>query len=182
MKLPAFYRVMLRIGVAVLVVAATFAWAVHNPRKIDQLRGMLAPAVKERPAQRFLEIRSEYTLCGHWKLDKVAFPSEDSLQAAVEKHPEYQFQKQSGNRYSYSVSVSGYCDSCRDNRFLGMDRQDVAVFRGTPSRPGPVVERVTLRVHFLPQSELDDLIKGIPFRDSREKLQLIEGLNGLIIE
>ena len=179
LKLPPFYRIILRLGMVVLVVAATLLWAVHNPRQIGQLRGMLALSFTSQPAERIMEIDTRYAACGHSNRARTTFPSEAALQSAVEQHAEYRFQKQTGNLYRYAATDDGLCPSCKQNQFLGLDNQQVVVYHGTPSQPGPVAERLSLPIQGLPQSELDDLKKGIPFKDSREKLQLIEGLNGI---
>jgi hypothetical protein len=77
------------------------------------------------------------------------------------------------------MSIKDYCLNCREHQFLGIMEQSVAVIRGTPEKPGPILERLTLKTKDLPQLELEDLRKGIPLKNGNDKLQLIEGLKGL---
>ena len=114
------------------------------------------------------------------KRPKPFFPSLKNLKNAVESNHSFTVKKVKENHYAYEVTVEDYCPNCRTHQFLGINGQDVAVIRGTPDMPGPVLEKVEIKMENLPQLELEDLRKGIPFKTSNEKLQLIEGLKGLI--
>jgi hypothetical protein len=79
----------------------------------------------------------------------------------------------------YRVKKRDWCDSCRHHQFLGIRGQNIVVLKGTPRKPGPVREILKININKLPASERDDLIRGIPFQNDKEKLQIIEGLSEL---
>jgi hypothetical protein len=144
---------------------------------IPKVRG---PALTSVEQQWDLEIDRTYTLCGHWDTVKQSYPSLKGLKNVVESNQNFKLKKAAGNRYVYEVSVVDYCLNCRNHQFLGVSDQNVAVMRGTPDLPGPLEEKIEIKTEDLPPQELEDLRKGIPFKTNNEKLQLIEGLKGLI--
>lgn len=122
----------------------------------------------------------QYRECAHHRITDASFVSLNRLQSALRKYGRYQLEEQPDHRYVCRIWTDGYCASCRDHQFLGISGSNVAIFHGTPLLPGPVKELTQLKVEHLPATERQDLSKGIIFRDDKEKLQLLEGLNGLI--
>ncbi len=182
MKLPPIYRTLLRCVAVILVVTVTLLWAYRNPDKIEQLRGMLGPSFPAAPQTWSVTKHQQFSLCGHHESEQITFTNQSEFQTAVAKKLKNRSLTKKGNGYEYTINSNNFCRSCRENHFLGLHGQEVVVYRGTPLQPGPILEKVMLKTNLLPEAELKDLQSGIPFRDSRDKLQLIEGLNGLITE
>lgn len=130
-----------------------------------------------------LEIEQTFLKCGHRLHLENTYSSETAIRSYVRRHPEYRFAKsraaQARHRLSGVEELADYCPTCRTKQFFGIRDQQVVVLRGTPGQPGPVKEKTSIQLRLLPAVELDDLRKGIPFQNEKDKLQLIEGLNGL---
>ncbi len=125
----------------------------------------------------FLKLDKIYTLCGHTESEEKKFSSEKMLNKEVLNLQDYILKKISGHRRVYIQEIPEFCASCQKNRFLGILDEKIVVFSGTPKKPGPVKEEIPILIEDLPKLELEDLKKGIPFKDNKEKLLLIEGLN-----
>ncbi len=182
MKLPPSYRTLLRCVAVILVVTVTLLWAYRNPDKIEQLRGMLGPSFPAAPQTWIVIKHQRFSLCGHQETEQTTFTDQSQLRTALAKKLKNRSLNKKGNGYEYTITSKNFCQSCREKHFLGLHGQEIVVYRGTPLKPGPILEKVMLKTTLLPEAELKDLQSGIPFRDSRDKLQLIEGLNGLITE
>jgi hypothetical protein len=140
---------------------------------------MKGPALTSAGQQWDLELNRVYTLCGHHEVLRQSFTSLNDLKNAVEGIQRLMLKKVTENHYFYETLAGEYCPNCRNHQFLGINEQNVAVIRGTPDKPGPVLEKLEINIESLPELELKDLRKGIPFKTDSEKLQLIEGLKGL---
>ena len=128
-----------------------------------------------------LELRTTHPQCGHPDIEQKVYSSKYALNKALSKEAGFKYQKKVGNNYFYIKQGSVWCESCTKNQYLGIFEGKVAVFRGTPEKPGPVSETTEIRTDLLPKVELEDLKEGIRFADDKEKLQLLEGLDGLIL-
>jgi hypothetical protein len=177
MKLPPWQQIVRRVAVLLLVVLLTFGWAARHPKTVERLRGIVAPSFTAPPERWALELSQRFNDCGHQETAISGYRSEAKLKAAAEKHADYRLEGVTENRYRYWVELPGFCSLCRTQRFLGLLDGEVVIFRGTPSQPGPVVEKASIPMSLLPEQELGDLKKGIPFKDNREKLLLLEGLH-----
>ena len=127
-----------------------------------------------------LEENQTYLLCGHTLLKQRQFSSERLFKRAMGDRPPLP-SFQTDQRFGRLIrKLPGLCRNCRQHQFLGIREGLIVVLRGIPTQPGPVAESTGIKVDQLPEAELQDLKVGIPFRDAKEKLQLIEGLSGLI--
>lgn len=174
---------LLRVMVTSLLIIITVFWVFkHNPQIIVGFRKTIFPSKTFSPPQRWiLESQKLHTVCGHWESKRTEYRKEGSFKAIIKNYSQ-QVEKVNNQSYRYLESSHDLCDSCRKNQFLGLDDRQIAVFRGTPQNPGPITEKIEIDLDKLPLEEIEDLKKGIPFRDGKEKLQLLEGLNGLTTE
>lgn len=176
-------RALLRLLAVLLVITATVIWAYLNPDttlKIKQklMRSAMIPLKKEAS---ILEIRLEHPLCGHTEIKRINYQSKERYQAELRRISDYRVLKGKGDRLIYVCKGSDLCDSCQNHFFMGISGEKVVIFRGTPAKRGPVMEATDITAKLLPKVEKIDLEKGIPVKDDKEKLQLIEGLHGLIV-
>lgn len=169
------------IGISLLIMIVIFGISKSNPKLIVKLRQLLFPSAAVSPQIWILESQKFHTLCGHVESKRTEYHKERSFKAIIEHYSE-EVEKVNYQAYRYVVSNHDLCESCLKNQFLGLDGGRIAVFRGTPSKPGPITEKLDINLKKLPKEEVEDLRKGIPFKDGREKLQLLEGLNGLSTE
>lgn len=175
------YVSLLRIITISLIIILTVWGTFRSPEMIRILKQIAAtPSVLfTKPVYR-VRLDFQYRECDHHRFTEASFASLNQLKTRLQKYGHYQLQKQSDRHYICRIGTEGFCASCRDYQFLGISGSNVAVFRGTPRKPGPVKEITVLKAEQLPATERQDLSKGITFRDDKEKLQLLEGLNGLI--
>lgn len=168
------------IGISLLIIVTIFLGLRKNPKTISWFRKTIFPANPVSPQQWILVIRKLYS-CGHEESKYIKYQSEKPFKKVIQNHFK-QIKKVNNQSYTYVENDQDLCDSCRTNQFLGVNDQWIAVFRGTPGKPGPITEKIPLNLSNLPEAEIKDLKKGIPFQDGKEKLQLLEGLNGLSAE
>jgi hypothetical protein len=131
-----------------------------------------------------VRVYTTYLLCGH--LDSIVYnhPNQRFIKEVIslqDPDPDYKVQPQ-GRMLIYRIRKRDWCPSCGAHQFLGVNNQNVVVRYGTPGRPGPVRETIHIKLNRLPDSERNDLIRGILFRDNKEKLQIIEGLSEVMGE
>lgn len=168
------------IGISLLIFLAIFWGVGDNPKVITWFRKIVFPLNQSSPSKWVLKVRKIYS-CGHEDSKFVEYQSERPFKAVIKNHSK-QIKKVNNQSYTYLEKDQDLCDSCRTNQFLGLNGQSIAVFRGTPENPGPMTEKITINLAKLPEEEIEALKVGIPFRDGKEKLQLLEGLNGLSTE
>jgi len=168
-------------GISLLIITAVIWVFKNNPRAIGKLRQIMLPSKVVSPQRWILDSQKLYTICGHLESKRTEYEQEGSFKAIIKNHSE-QIKRVSNQSYRYLERCHALCDSCRNNHFLGLNHQQIAVFRGTPANPGPIMEKIEIDLNRLPAEEKEDLKKGIPFRDGKEKLHLLEGLNGLTTE
>ncbi len=169
------------IGISLLIITAIFWGLKHNPMAISKVRKMVFPSDAASPQRWILESQKLHTICGHLESKRTEYHLEAAFKAVIKNHAK-QVKKENSQSYTYLESNHDLCYSCRENQFLGLNGEEIAVFRGTPSKPGPITEKIAIDLNKLPEAEVEDLKKGIPFQDGKEKLQLLEGLNGLSTE
>ncbi len=169
------------IGISLLITVVIFWGLRHNPRAIEKFRRIISPSNTASPRKWILESQKLHTMCGHMESKRTEYFKEEPFKAVIKNYSR-QVEKVNNQSYRYLENNNNLCESCRKNQFLGIDGQQIVVYRGTPDRPGPITERIEINLSKLPEEEIEDLKKGIPFRDGKEKLQLLEGLNGLSTE
>lgn len=171
--------VWLRISILSIIVMVAAVLVSRQPGVEKLVKKIMTPALTSVEKEWSLELDKAFILCGHNEIEKSSYSSLKDLQAIVDNNDGYLLKRISGHLQVYGMSISDYCTNCRNHQFLGVSEQNVVVFRGTPDKPGPILEKTTIQIKDLPQLELEDLQKGISFGTINEKLQLIEGLKGL---
>jgi hypothetical protein len=182
-----FFKISLtwfRISILCITVIVTVILISRQPGIEKLLKKMMTPSLISSEQRWALELEKVYTLCAHREVQKSDYQTLQDLQTAItnldnQENQDVRLIKASGHFHIYAMSIKDYCINCREHQFLGINQHNVAVIRGTPENPGPVMEETTVKIEALPRLELEDLRKGIPFRNGNEKLQLIEGLKGL---
>lgn len=197
MKLSKISLAWVRISILCITVMVTVIVISRQPGVEKLMKKIMTPVLTASEQKWSLEQDKTYTLCGHSEMLKNDYKSLKDLQTVISgyqgRHGNQSYQgnisrlgniscrlkRISGHLYVYALDIRDYCVNCRNYQFLGVVEQSVAVIRGTPEKPGPIQEKTVLKIEDLPQLELEDLQKGIPFKNGNEKLQLIEGLKGL---
>ena len=180
-KVPWLRYPLLRIiGVSLMIIMVVFWGIKQHPVAIKKIRKMIFPSATTSPQKWVLESQKIYA-CGHVESKRAEYPKKGPFETVIKEYAK-QVEKVNNQTYAYTERSQDLCDSCRENQFLGLAEQQLAVFRGTPGNPGPITERIVLNLKKLPEAEVEDLKKGIPFKDGKEKLQILEGLNGLSTE
>lgn len=154
--------------------------SIINPGILNQAFRFVKTSLWEPPVPWTLTIKQNFILCGHSLSLQKTYPTKLAIDAFLKRHENCIPRINTGHIISCQEQVSDFCPTCRDKQFLGVRDQEVVVIRGTPGRPGPIKERTLIKIKFLPNAEIADLKSGIAFRDEKEKLQLLEGLNGLV--
>ncbi|HBE78638.1 MAG TPA: hypothetical protein DDW65_12810 [Firmicutes bacterium] len=179
MKVVKFSLAWVRISILCVIVVIIVFFISRQPGVDKIVRRIMTSTLLSNEEWK-LELDKTYTLCGHTETTKNVFTSLKSLEAALAaQNRNYRFKRISGHLHVYGMTINDYCSNCREHQFLGISEGNVAVIMGTPDKPGPIQEKTAINIKDLPQLELADLRKGIPFKNTNEKLQLIEGLNGL---
>lgn len=128
-----------------------------------------------------IRVYTTYLLCGHQERVIYNNPSQRFIKEVIspfEQHSDYKIRR--GRKLIYRIQKRNWCPSCNSHQFLGINDQNVIVRYGTPIKPGPVREILHINVNQLPNSEREDLMRGIRFTDNKEKLQIIEGLSEMM--
>lgn len=136
------------------------------------------PVVRHTPPEIRLILVKKSARCGHFTQTSSVI-LEDQLKTIGSLYRGWEINGNEENGLTLSKVEEGLCPICGREQFIGIYHDKVAVFYGRPDRRGPVKEVMTLAVGRLPEQEKQDLDKGIVFSDSKEKLQLIEGLSSL---
>ncbi len=181
MKLSKRALTLVRISILSLLTIVAVFFISRGPLFQKLIPKTKDPALTSAGQQWNLELERTYNLCGHHDGFSQSYPSLKDLKTAVEGNHSFTLKKAEENHYVYAVTVEDDCPNCRNHKFLGISGNEVVIRRGTPAIPGPVLEKVEISVEKMPPLELEDLHKGIPFKTEGEKLQLIEGLKGLIM-
>lgn len=181
MKLSKRSLTLVRISILSLLTIVAVFFISRGPLFQKLMPKTRDPALTSAGQQWDLELEKTYNLCGHHDEFNQSYPSLKDLKRVAEGHHSFTLKKAEENHYIYAVTVEDYCPNCRNHKFLGISGNEVVIMRGTPVIPGPVLETIEISVEKLPPLELEDLRKGIPFKTEGEKLQLIEGLKGLIM-
>ena len=180
-KIPWLRHRLLRIIGISLVIIMVVIWGLkQNPTTINNIRKMVFPSAATSPQKWVLESQKIYT-CGHMESKRAEYHKKGPFETVIKNYAK-SVKRVNNQTFAYIEKSQDLCDSCRENQFLGLVGQELAVFRGTPGNPGPITERIILNLNKLPEAEVEDLKKGIPFQDGKEKLHILEGLNGLSTE
>lgn len=171
----------IRLVIALLVVAVSMFWALRYPESVKNLYRIFPSFSLPKEGRWTLEVHTIFSRCGHTLDVNTEYASEKELNQIVEANPKYKVEHRQTYRMVCLEQKDKWCVSCNENYFLGIENHHVAVIRGTPGQPGPVAEMTPIDTQLLPEVERSDLKTGIPFRGEKEKLQLLEGLNGLIV-
>ncbi len=168
------------IGLTLSVVVLGFI-LMKSPEIIQSVKQFITPSVLP-PGRWQAKTHTTHLFCGHAQIIRDDSKTADFFKEAGANHgknPNFEV-RTNEHLIIYRVKKNDWCNSCRRNRFLGIQGENVAVLRGTPLQPGPVQEIININAGILPDSERNDLIRGIPFANEREKLEVLEGLSGLI--
>lgn len=180
-KFPWLRSTLLRVIAISLTIITIVFWGVkRNPLVISRVRHKFFPSELTAPEKWILESQKLYS-CGHMVSKRAEYFKKGPFESVIKDYAG-QVKKVDNRTFVYLERSQDLCDSCCENQFLGIAGQQLAVFRGTPDNPGPITEKIDLNLKKLPKAEIEDLEKGIPFKDGKEKLQLLEGLNGLSTE
>jgi hypothetical protein len=168
------------IGISLVIIMVVYWGIKQNPVIINKLKKMVLPSDATSTRKWVLESQKIY-VCGHRELKRAEYRKKGPFETVIKNYAK-NVKRVNNQTFTYTERSEDLCDSCRENQFLGLAGQRLAVFRGTPGNPGPITERIVLNLKKLPEAEVEDLKKGIPFKDGKEKLQILEGLNGLSTE
>jgi c-di-GMP-binding flagellar brake protein YcgR len=164
-------RLLLRvIGIAVIILINAVALYVWRHQRPEAVR-IAAPEIQ-------MLLVKENARCGHSE-ERFTRISQAKLRVFGQSYQGWRIEGRQGNLLVLKKTEDGLCAICQSEEFLGIASGKVAVVHGRPNRPGPVKELTTLSFDDLPEAEREDLRRGIVFRNSREKLQLLEGLFSL---
>ncbi|HEX2952983.1 MAG TPA: BofC C-terminal domain-containing protein [Bacillota bacterium] len=116
--------------------------------------------------------------CGHTEehFDRL---TEAKLKMIGQSYQGWSIEGKEGNVLILKRTEEGLCSVCQKEQFFGIAKEKVVIYYGRPNRPGPVKEITSIPYDRLPEQEREDLSRGIIIRNSREKLQLLEGLSSL---
>ncbi len=180
-KVPWLRSTLLRvIGISLVIITVVFWGLKQNPVTISKIKKMIFPSDATSPQKWVLESQKTYA-CGHKESKRAEYHKKGPFETVIKNYAKH-IKKINNQTFAYIERSEDLCDSCRANQFLGLADQQLAVFRGTPGNPGPITEKIVLNLKKLPEAEVEDLKKGIPFQDGKEKLEILEGLNGLSTE
>lgn len=134
-----------------------------------------------RPVRR-IEVETIYTICGHRREGGRAGPSIIGLlagRAAGARYGDWLVAQADDHLLRLVYERGLLCPACRRLRFIGVSEGFVAIIRGSPAHRGETIEVTRIPVSGLPRAELNDLRRGIPVHDERERLEMLEGLASL---
>lgn len=174
--------VWIRLAVTVTVVAVSVGVGYRYPKVTKGIQNIFSAVSWHRPEPWILEKVTVFRECRHQTVEQSTFVSEKALKDFLSRyHPQWKTVQSGPAKLKARTEVHRLCPDCRQYQFLGIQSGKVVIMRGTPAQPGPVVQSISLDIRILPKAEREDLERGIPFKDEKEKLQLLEGLNGLIV-
>lgn len=67
------------------------------------------------------------------------------------------------------------CPGCQEQEFIGIYRNEIGVYAGSPEKPGPLKQVIPVNISRLPKAEIEDLRAGIVCRGAQEKWRILEG-------
>lgn len=187
MKLRKPWSVIRKVGFSLIIILFVYLISIYPGG--NQLLQRIIPPAGHIPGRNWdkgmrARVYTTYLLCGHQDSFVYNHPNQRFIKEVTslqDPDPDYNVQHQ-GRMLIYRIRKKSWCPSCDTHQFLGVNNQNVVVRYGTPGKPGPVRETIRINLNRLPNSERDDLTRGIPFRDNKEKLQIIEGLSELMGE
>jgi len=171
----------IRLGVITLIVGVTIGIGYRYPEVTREIQKIFSAVSIQQSELWTLEKITVFKKCRHQTVEQSTFASIKALKDFVMKHPQWETVGSGPTKFQTIIEVHDFCSDCQQYQFLGIKSGKVVIMRGTPAKPGPVIQAISMDVQLLPEAEREDLQRGIPFKDEKEKLQLIEGLNGLIL-
>ena len=159
------------IGIIVIIVAAR---GVNNGFRYRNSRR----AAIELLSPPLLVEHCHYESCGH-DLEKETELSQEQRQlkpkelAQLYNASGYQVSEE---RLRVFNSEPGLCPQCKDQLFVSVEGDKVAVFYGLSAGPCQLKEKTSISVQKLPPQAVADLKSGIPVKSQEELLYLLEGL------
>lgn len=187
MKLRKPLSVIRKIALSLIIIL--FVYIISNyPGNNPLIQRIIPPwgniPKQERDQPMRVRVYTTHLLCGHQDSAVYNQRNQRIIKEVItryDQHPDYKIQLQS-RMLIYRIQKKDWCRSCDTHQFLGIHDQNVVVRYGTPDKPGPIRETLQINIHRLPNSERDDLMRGICFHHNKEKLQIIEGLSELMGE
>lgn len=184
MKFRKPWSIIRKVGLSLIIILFVYLISLH-PGGHRLLQRIIPPAghIPGRNWDKGMRVRvyTTHLLCGHQDLAVYSHPNQRFIKEVIigdNQQPDYKIQSH-GRTLIYRIQKKDWCPSCNTHQFLGINGQTVVVRYGIPLKPGPVRENLHININKLPNSERTDLIRGIPFTDNKEKLQIIEGLSEL---
>ena len=146
-----------------------------------QKGGPIAP--EEARAQEQIQVRviDYYRRCHHNTVKVLTIREEDYHSFLSELTCDWEARGVAEERI-LTKRLNTLCENCQHQEHLGIYQDYVAVYHGTPDCPGPVKEVTGIRVTGLPENEVLDLKTGVPYRETEEKLLILEGYSELAVE
>lgn len=157
-----------------IMLTGIYAWRVGS-FKVQPKSQEVAEAP---PYPVFLIEKRHYVLCDHITEQSSEFNTESGHFDPKEVAKLYNaaaYQLSSDKLYLY-LDQPGLCPSCKENIFIGLCEDKVAVYYGMPGGPQQLKEQTQIPIRGLPLLALEDLKKGIPIQDGYELLYVLEGL------
>lgn len=178
------YIIGLIIGL-ILVFAMGFFYSAYDfPLKRGDCVQKGDPIAQEKArAREQIQVRIiDYYLRCHHNTEKVLTIREEDYQSFLSELTCDWEVRGAAKERTLTKKLNGLCENCQHQEYLGIHQDYVAVFHGTPDRPGPVKEVTGIRVIGLPENEVLDLKTGVPYREAEEKLLILEGYSELAVE
>lgn len=175
--------------IALSLIIILFVYIISNYPGNNQLIQRIIPPSGNISGQKWdqhkrVRVYTTHLLCGHQDSIIYNHRNQNFIKEVITRQnsdPDYKVQHL-GRMLIYRIRKRDWCLSCDTHQFLGINDQNVVVRYGVPGQPGPIRERIHINLKRLPNSERNDLRRGIPFDDNKEKLQIIEGLSDLMGE
>lgn len=173
--------VWIRLAVIIMIIMVSIGVGYRYPKVTKGIQNIFSTVSLFRSEPWTLEKITVFKECRHQTVEQSTFASAKDIKTFLSKCPQGEIVENGQAKIKTQIEEEGFCSSCNQYQFLGIKSGKVVIMRGTPDKPGPVIQSIPMDVHLLPMAEREDLQRGIPFKDEKEKLQLIEGLNGLIV-
>lgn len=89
---------------------------------------------------------------------------------------EWQIESFGRDKVVLKLAVEGVCKQHRQEQFLGIRDNKVAIYYGKPTEKPILKEVIAIKVDSLVGQVREELQKGIPFHSEEERLRIMEGL------
>lgn len=126
------------------------------------------------PKMLSLEINGLYLECQHSETQYQEITGSALPDLLREDNKNLVLSGYTGEKLVLTEEITGLCPLCREEEFIGIYEDHIAVYAGLPHRPGPVKNVTAIKIRGLPEQEVRDLSAGIIFQDEKEKLLILE--------